>query len=108
MLFGIIVLPLTFLGCTYYSWTSLNPIKVGNVPWLQILVLVNPLVYVSEGFRAAVTTNDHMSLLGDLPGADGVHRVLPLAGHARFQAARHLLIGRNSSTEPGGQRRPAR
>jgi ABC-2 type transport system permease protein len=63
LLFGIIVIPLTFLGCTYYSWTTLGPIEVGGVSWLKLLVLVNPLVYVSEGFRAAVTTNDHMSLV---------------------------------------------
>ena len=63
LLFGIIVIPLTFLGCTYYSWTALTPIKIGDFSWLKWLVLVNPLVYVSEGFRAAVTTNDHMSLI---------------------------------------------
>ncbi|CAN5463310.1 ABC transporter permease [soil metagenome] len=67
VLFGIIVLPLTFLGCTYYSWTSLNAIQIDGFPWLQVVVLVNPLVYVSEGFRAAVTTNDHMSLLAIYP-----------------------------------------
>ena len=62
MLFGTIVLPLTFLGCTYYSWSSLAPIK-----WLQTAILINPLVYVCEGFRAAVTTSDHMSLLAVYP-----------------------------------------
>lgn len=63
LLFGIIVIPLTFLGCTYYSWTTLSPITIGGFAWLQTLVLVNPLVYVSEGFRAAVTTNHHMALV---------------------------------------------
>jgi ABC-2 type transport system permease protein len=57
MLFGVIVVPLTFLGCTYYSWLALEPIR-----WLQILVLVNPLVYMSEGFRAALTEVPTMSL----------------------------------------------
>jgi ABC-2 type transport system permease protein len=57
LLFGIIVIPLTFLGCVYYSWSSLEAIR-----WLQILVLVNPLVYMCEGFRAALTTSSHMSL----------------------------------------------
>ena len=63
LLFGIIVIPLTFLGCTYYSWTTLAPIQVADFSWLKTLVLVNPLVYVSEGFRGAVTTNPHMSLV---------------------------------------------
>ena len=57
LLFGIIVIPLTFLGCVYYSWSSLEAIR-----WLQILVLANPLVYMCEGFRAALTTSPHMSL----------------------------------------------
>jgi ABC-2 type transport system permease protein len=57
MLFGVIVVPLTFLGCTYYSWLALKPIR-----WLQVLVLLNPLVYLSEGFRAALTQVPTMSL----------------------------------------------
>lgn len=57
ILFGVVVVPMTFLGCVYYSWQSLEPIR-----WLQVAVLVNPLVYMSEGFRAALTTSSHMSL----------------------------------------------
>ena len=92
MLFGIIVIPLTFLGCTYYSWTTLSPIRSAASRWLQTLVLVNPLVYVSEGFRAAVTTNDHMALVGDLPGPGRVHRPVPVEGHRRVQAPGPQLI----------------
>ncbi len=62
VLFGVVVLPLTFLGCTYYSWSSLAPIR-----WLQIAVLVNPLVYVCEGLRAALTTTPTMSLWAVYP-----------------------------------------
>jgi ABC-2 type transport system permease protein len=62
MLFGVVVLPLTFLGGTYYPWSQLDAVKAGGVPWLQILVLVNPLIYVTEGFRAALTTSSHMHL----------------------------------------------
>jgi ABC-2 type transport system permease protein len=57
LLFGIIVIPLTFLGCVYYTWSSLSAIT-----WLKVLVLANPLVYMCEGFRAALTTSPHMSL----------------------------------------------
>ena len=57
LLFGIIVLPLTFLGGTYYSWTPLAPVKIDGLHWLQILVLINPLIYISEGFRAALTSS---------------------------------------------------
>jgi len=62
LMFGFVVLPITFLGGTYYQWTKLSPVKVHGFPWLQTLVLVNPLMYVNEGFRAAVTNADHMHL----------------------------------------------
>jgi ABC-2 type transport system permease protein len=61
-MFGFIVLPLTFLGGTYYQWTKLAPVKVGGFHWLQTLVLVNPLIYVTEGMRAAFTGASHMHL----------------------------------------------
>jgi ABC-2 type transport system permease protein len=62
LMFGFIVLPLTFLGGTYYQWTKLAPVKVGGFHWLQTLVLVNPLIYVTEGMRAAFTGASHMHL----------------------------------------------
>ncbi len=62
VMFGFIVLPLTFLGGTYYPWTSLAAVKVGPFPWLQALVCLNPLIYVTEGFRAALTTSPHMPM----------------------------------------------
>jgi ABC-2 type transport system permease protein len=62
ILFGIIILPMTFLGGTYYSWVALAPVKIGGWSWLQTLVLVNPLLYVTEGFRAALTRAPHMHL----------------------------------------------
>jgi ABC-2 type transport system permease protein len=61
-MFGFIVLPITFLGGTYYPWTTLSAVKVDGFPWLQALVCVNPLIYVTEGFRAALTTAAHMPL----------------------------------------------
>jgi ABC-2 type transport system permease protein len=50
LVFSIIVVPITFLGCVYYPWAGL-----GKMHWLQIAVLFNPIVYISEGLRAAVT-----------------------------------------------------
>ncbi len=61
-MFGFIILPLTFLGGTYYPWTQLAAIKIGSFPWLQALVCLNPLIYVTEGFRASLTTLPHMHL----------------------------------------------
>lgn len=54
LVFSIIVLPLTLLGCIYYPWSTLSPIA-----WLKYGVLVNPLVYMSEGMRAALTPKVH-------------------------------------------------
>ncbi len=62
LLFGIIILPITFLGGTYYSWTTLAPVTIGSFHWLQVLVLVNPLIYINEGMRGALTSAPHMSL----------------------------------------------
>jgi len=50
LIFGVVVVPITFLGCVYYPWAALGPIR-----WLQIGVLFNPIVYMSEGLRAALT-----------------------------------------------------
>ncbi len=62
LMFGFVVLPITFLGGTYYQWTKLSPVTIGAFPWLQALVLLNPLIYVNEGLRAAVTNAPHMHL----------------------------------------------
>ena len=50
LMFSVVILPLTFLGAVYYPWAALD-----TIPWLQTLVLLNPLVYVSEGLRAVLT-----------------------------------------------------
>lgn len=60
LMFGFIVLPITFLGGTYYQWTRLAPVKVGGFSWLQTLVCINPLVYVNEGLRGGLTGTSHM------------------------------------------------
>jgi len=58
LIFAILVLPLTLLGCVYYPWSTLHPLR-----WLQIGVLFNPVVYMSEGLRAALAPNvGHLSL----------------------------------------------
>jgi ABC-2 type transport system permease protein len=80
LLFGIVVLPLTFLGAAYYSWSSLASIR-----WLQILVLLNPLVYMCEGFRAALTTVPHMSLWAVYPAMIGFSVLFTWIGIRNFK-----------------------
>jgi ABC-2 type transport system permease protein len=62
LMFGFVVLPLTFLGGTYYQWTRLAPVAIGGFHWLQAVVLVNPLIYINEGMRAGLTHAAHMHL----------------------------------------------
>lgn len=58
MIFAVVLLPLTMLGCVYYPWSALHSIR-----WLQIVVLINPMVYMTEGLRAALTPQlGHMPL----------------------------------------------
>jgi ABC-2 type transport system permease protein len=83
-MFGFIVLPMTFLGGTYYTWTSLEHVKVFGFPWLQTLVLINPLIYVTEGFRAALTTSSHMHLYVVFPVLFGITALLLWQGIKGF------------------------
>ena len=58
MMFSLIVAPMIFFGCTYYPWRGLDA-----VPVVKYAVLINPLVYASEGLRAALTPGvPHMPL----------------------------------------------
>ena len=59
LIFGVVIMPITFLGCVYYPWAQL-----GKIPWMQYGVLINPIVYMSEGLRAALTPS-----LGHMPEA---------------------------------------
>src|SRR4029077_13752572 len=59
LIFSLLVIPMTFLGAVYYPWKNLSPL-----PWLKVAVLINPLVYVSEGMRMSLTTGiPHMAPL---------------------------------------------
>jgi ABC-2 type transport system permease protein len=85
LMFGFILLPLTFLGGTYYPWTTLGPVKVAGFSWLQALVCINPLIYVTEGFRAALTTAPHMPLYVIYPVLTGFCVLFLWAGTRGFK-----------------------
>ena len=58
LMFSMVMTPMIFFGCTYYPWSALN-----HFPILQKLVLINPLVYASEGLRATLTPKfPHLSI----------------------------------------------
>jgi ABC-2 type transport system permease protein len=56
LMFSLVLAPMIFFGCTYYPWTAL-----AKFPILKWAVLINPLVYASEGFRSAlVPSSPHL------------------------------------------------
>jgi ABC-2 type transport system permease protein len=58
-MFSIVVAPMLMFGCAYYPWRGLDVI-----PIFKYGVLINPLVYVAEGMRGALTPEmPHMPLL---------------------------------------------
>jgi ABC-2 type transport system permease protein len=85
LMFGFVVLPITFLGGTYYEWTRLAPVKFGGFHWLQTIVLVNPLIYVNEGMRAAFTNAAHMQLYVVYPVLIGFCAVFLAIGLRNFR-----------------------
>jgi ABC-2 type transport system permease protein len=64
LMFSTIIAPMIFFGCAYYPWRGLDVIPVAK--WA---VLVNPLVYVAEGMRAALTPDVPHMPLGAVIGA---------------------------------------
>ena len=64
LMFSLVVAPMIFFGCTYYPWSALT-----NFPIMQRLVLLNPLVYASEGLRLSLVPQfPHLPLLAVLAG----------------------------------------
>jgi ABC-2 type transport system permease protein len=64
LMFSMVLTPMIFFGCTYYPWSALN-----KFPILQKAVLINPLVYASEGLRGTLVPQfPHLSMLVVLVG----------------------------------------
>ena len=64
LMFSMVLTPLIFFGCTYYPWSAL-----ANFPILQKVVLLNPLVYASEGLRGTLVPQfPHLPILVVLLG----------------------------------------
>jgi ABC-2 type transport system permease protein len=54
--FTIVLTPLLFTGAAFYPWAALDSLR-----WFQVITLFNPLTYVSEGMRAALTSAPHLA-----------------------------------------------
>ncbi len=49
LMFSLVLAPMMMFGCAYYPWSALQ-----FFPALQYAVLINPLVYASEGLRGTL------------------------------------------------------
>jgi ABC-2 type transport system permease protein len=85
LIWGFVVLPITFLGGIYYRWSSLSTLKIGGFSWLQTIVLANPLIYVTEGLRGALTDARHMHLYVVYPALAGFTCVFLVLGVRGFR-----------------------
>jgi ABC-2 type transport system permease protein len=80
LMFSLVVAPMIFFGCTYYPWSALN-----NFPVLQRMVLINPLVYASEGLRGTLVPQyPHLPLLAVLAGLVFFDVLLLIVGLRQF------------------------
>jgi ABC-2 type transport system permease protein len=59
LMFSLVLAPMMMFGCAYYPWSALE-----SFPVLHAAVLINPLVYASEGLRGALVPQvPHMNTL---------------------------------------------
>lgn len=59
LLFSLVLAPMIMFGCAYYPWSAL-----ASFPIVQAAVLINPLVYASEGLRGTLAPQvSHMPVL---------------------------------------------
>jgi len=81
LMFSMVLTPMIFFGCTYYPWSALQ-----SFPILQKVVLVNPLVYASEGLRAVLVPQfPHLPLVAVLVGLAIFDALLLTAGLRQFR-----------------------
>jgi ABC-2 type transport system permease protein len=81
LMFSMVLTPMIFFGCTYYPWSAL-----AHFPILQKIVLVNPLVYASEGLRGTlVPQSPHLPVPVVLIALSLFDLLLLVAGLRQFQ-----------------------
>jgi ABC-2 type transport system permease protein len=82
LMFSMVLTPMIFFGCTYYPWSAL-----AAFPVLQKVVLINPLVYASEGIRGTLVPQfPHLSLIAVLVALIAFDVLLLVAGLNRFRS----------------------
>src|SRR6202049_2420057 len=80
LMFSLVLAPMIFFGCVYYPWSALS-----HFPVIQKLVLINPLVYASEGLRATLAPQyGHIPLRGVIGALVASDAALIAAGLKQF------------------------
>jgi ABC-2 type transport system permease protein len=71
LMFSMVLAPMIMFGCAYYPWTAFSAF-----PILKYAVLLNPLVYASEGLRGSLAPQfphiDTLIVIGALAVIDAV------------------------------------
>jgi len=81
LMFSLVMTPMIFFGCTYYPWSALT-----KFPILQKAVLINPLVYASEGLRAMLVPKfPHLSAIAVLAALVFLDVLLLVVGLRQFE-----------------------
>ncbi|HZU27351.1 MAG TPA: ABC transporter permease [Bryobacteraceae bacterium] len=82
LMFSLVIAPMIMFGCAYYPWAALK-----HFPGLQYAVLINPLVYASEGLRGALVPGiPHISLLAVVGALVLINVILLAVGMKQFYA----------------------
>ena len=80
LLFSLVLAPMIMFGCAYYPWSALS-----SFPVVHIAVLVNPLVYASEGLRGTLAPQvPHMPVMVVIAALTAIDVALMVLGLNRF------------------------
>jgi ABC-2 type transport system permease protein len=79
LMFSLVLAPMMMFGCAYYPWSSLSAF-----PILQYAVLINPLVYASEGLRGTLTQAPHIDTLIVMGALVVINIILLVLGLKKF------------------------
>jgi len=80
LMFSMVLAPMIFFGCVYYPWSVLS-----SFPIIQKLVLLNPLVYASEGLRGTLVPQyPHLPIAAAIGGLLVIDILLIIFGLKQF------------------------
>lgn len=82
LMFSLVLAPMMMFGCAYYPWSAL-----ATFPILQYAVLINPLVYASEGLRGALAPQfPHIDTMVVIAALAVIDIALLYVGLKKFQS----------------------